>query len=80
MATIALILGLLGVAVGIIPLFGFYGAHPGILAVVLGLVSRGRAARAGGAGRGRATAAIWLGALAVVLIVAGSISVPGSSV
>ncbi|MDQ4065834.1 MAG: hypothetical protein M3161_07285 [Actinomycetota bacterium] len=78
LATVAVILGTIAVAVSIVPFLGVYGIVPAILALVTGIAAKRRAANQAGAGRGRAVTAIWMGAIAVVLVIGQSLVVPVS--
>ncbi len=77
-ANVGLILGILALALSIVPFLGVYGVIPAVTALVLGIVGRRRAARQDGIGRGRATAAMWLGGLSTLLAVAQTVSVPAA--
>ena len=63
-ARIGLILSILAVPAALLPILGF---GLGVAAIVLGVRARGEAGRPGVGGTGRATAAIVVGAVAVLL-------------
>src|SRR5687767_3041406 len=74
--TAALIIGILALALAIVPFLGYYGVIPGIAALVLGIVGKRRAREAGRPKFARATAGVVLGVLSIVLGLAQTISVP----
>ena len=67
----ALVCGIIGALAGLIPILFWLAGVLGILAIVFGLVGRGRAKRAEATNRGQATAGFVLGVVAVVLAIVG---------
>jgi hypothetical protein len=73
MAVTALVLGIIGVAAGLVPLLFFLGWILGVLAIVFGAIARSRATK--NPAVGRKTMATWGLGLGVAAIVAGVIGV-----
>ncbi|MBQ0987242.1 DUF4190 and DUF4352 domain-containing protein [Streptomyces sp. F63] len=72
----ALVLGLVGLVMGVIPFMFWLGAILGVIALVLGLTGRGKAKRGEATNKGMATAGAVLGPVAVALSVAmGAVTV-----
>lgn len=72
MAVAALVCGIVGAIVGLIPILFFIALPLGILAVIFGFVGRGRVKKQPEAGRkGMATAGIVTGVIAVILACVG---------
>ncbi|MCC5033017.1 DUF4352 domain-containing protein [Streptomyces sp. WAC 00631] len=69
LGTAALILGIIGVVMGVIPFMFWLGGILGIIALILGLSGRGKAKRGEATNKGTATAGAVLGPVAVVLSV-----------
>ncbi|MFD7661637.1 DUF4190 domain-containing protein [Streptomyces sp. NPDC059788] len=67
----ALVLGIIGALSGLIPLFFWLAGILGLLALVFGLVGRGRAKRGQATNKGMATAGAVFGAIALILSVVG---------
>jgi hypothetical protein len=77
----ALVLGILGLLIAWVPVFGILGLLLGVAAVILGFLGRGRAKRGEATNPGAALAGIILGFLAVALagiITAGLVAFFGS--
>jgi len=70
MGTAALVLGILGFLAAITLIFFFFGIIFGIVAIVLGLIGRGRAKRGEATNKGAATAGLITGILALILGIA----------
>jgi len=70
LATASLVCGIVGATIALIPILGILGLASGLVALVLGLIARRRAA-----GRGRATAGAILGVVAVGLGILGLVIV-----
>ncbi|WP_030544069.1 DUF4190 domain-containing protein [Streptomyces albus] len=76
LGTAALVLGLVGLVMGVIPFMFWLGAILGIIALALGLTGRGKAKRGEATNKGMATAGAVLGPVAVVLsVVMGVVTV-----
>ncbi|MFJ8696351.1 DUF4190 domain-containing protein [Streptomyces roseolilacinus] len=73
LGTAALVLGIIGTVSGFIPLFFWLAGVLGLLALVLGLVGRGRAKRGEATNKGLATTGAILGLVALVLSVVGAV-------
>ncbi|WP_406268913.1 DUF4352 domain-containing protein [Streptomyces sp. NBC_00191] len=67
LGTAALVLGIIGTITGLIPFLFWLGCILGLLALILGLLSRGRAKRHEATNKGSATAGAVLGLVAVIV-------------
>ena len=74
MAVAALTLGIIGAIFGLIPILFFIAVPCGILALIFGLIARGKASR-GAARKGMATSGVVLGVIATALGIAGVVIV-----
>ncbi|MDT9686029.1 DUF4190 domain-containing protein [Streptomyces sp. TRM76323] len=72
LGTAALVLGIIGTVSGFIPLFFWLAGILGLLALILGLVGRGRAKRGEATNKGVTTAGAILGLVALILSVVGA--------
>jgi hypothetical protein len=66
----ALICGILGLLIALIPFVGYGGTLLGLVGIVLGFLGLGAAKRQGGAGRGMAIGGIVTGLLSILVSVA----------
>ncbi|UNO41599.1 DUF4190 domain-containing protein [Streptomyces sp. MST-110588] len=71
LGTAALVLGLIGALSGLIPLFFWLAGLLGLLALIFGLVGRGRAKRGEATNKGMATAGALLGLASLILSIVG---------
>ncbi|MFP1629087.1 DUF4352 domain-containing protein [Streptomyces sp. 5K101] len=67
LGTAALVLGIIGTVTGFVPLLFWLGGLLGLLALVLGLIGRGRAKRGEAGNKGAATAGAILGLIAMIV-------------
>lgn len=67
----ALTLGVIGAISGLIPIFFWLAGILGVLALIFGLIGRGRAKRGEATNKGQATAGFVLGIVAIGLALAG---------
>ncbi|NWF29916.1 DUF4352 domain-containing protein [Streptomyces sp. PKU-EA00015] len=67
LGTAALVLGIIGAVTGFVPLLFWLGGLLGLLALVLGLLGRGRAKRGEATNKGAATAGAILGLIAMIV-------------
>jgi hypothetical protein len=67
LGTAALVLGIIGAVTGFVPLLFWLGGLLGLLALVLGLMGRGRAKRGEATNKGAATAGAILGLIAMIV-------------
>ncbi|MFF8846649.1 DUF4352 domain-containing protein [Streptomyces sp. NPDC015127] len=67
LGTAALVLGIIGTVTGFVPLLFWLGGLLGLLALVLGLLGRGRAKRGEATNKGTATAGAILGLIAMIV-------------
>ena len=72
MANLGLGVALLALALSIVPFVGIFGMFPGVIGLGLGLGARVIAEGQEGAGKGRGTAAAWIGGLATLLAITQS--------
>jgi len=63
------VIGIVSLVIAFIPFIDFLSIPGGIVAIILGVVGRGRAERMGGQSRGMATAGIVCGIIALVITV-----------
>lgn len=75
LAVTALVCGLLGMVIALIPILGIFGIALGLVAVVLGLIGRSKAKKGEAAGKGMALAGAITGVLAVTLGIVGLVIV-----
>ncbi|MEU7022245.1 DUF4352 domain-containing protein [Streptomyces sp. NPDC046203] len=73
LGTAALILGIIGAVSGLIPLFFWMAGVLGLIALILGLVGRGRAKRGEANNKGMALTGALLGLAAMILSVVGAV-------
>jgi hypothetical protein len=74
-AVTALVCGIGGALLGLIPILSIPALIAGVVALVFGLVGRGRVKRLGVTGKGMATAGVILGSIAIVLGIIGFVIV-----
>lgn len=75
MAVAALVCGILGLVIALIPILGIFGIALGLVAFVLGLIARSKAKTGEAAGKGMALAGVITGTLATVLGIVGLVIV-----
>jgi uncharacterized protein DUF4352/uncharacterized protein DUF4190 len=73
MGTSALVLGLIGAVSGLVPFMFWLAGILGLLALVFGLIGRGRVKRGEASNKGPATAGVILGLLSLILSVVGAV-------
>ncbi|MCT4356502.1 DUF4352 domain-containing protein [Streptomyces sp. Je 1-79] len=73
LGTAALTLGIIGTVAGVIPLFFWLAGLLGLIALILGLVGRGRVKRGEANNKGVTTTGVVLGLAALVLSVVGAV-------
>lgn len=74
LAVTALIIGILSLLVGFIPFIGLIGVVGGIIALILGLVGRGKAKRGQAAGGGMALAGAIIGVIAMLVAIGTTVA------
>lgn len=75
MAVAALVCGIFGLVIALIPILGIFGIGLGLIAFVVGLIARSKAKKGTASGKGIATSAVVIGVLAVTLGIAGLVIV-----
>jgi hypothetical protein len=71
MAVAALVCGIIGAVIALIPILGIFGIILGLLGLIFGLVGWSKARKGQAGGKGMAIAGAILGALAIVLGIVG---------